>query len=147
MEQIQTCKKSVGVLHPALESSDRKDMDTLDKIQRRATKTITKLEYVSYEDRLRELVLVRLERRKFWGDLTAAFQYLKGPYKKDEDKLFNRVCSYKIRHNDFKLKENRLSPDTRKRFLTLKAAKHWNRLLTVGVDDPSLETLEVRMKD
>ena len=36
------------------------------------------MEYLSYEERLREVVSLSLERRSFWGDLLAAFQYLKG---------------------------------------------------------------------
>ena len=36
------------------------------------------MEHLSYEERLREVVSFSLERRRFWGDLLVAFQYLKG---------------------------------------------------------------------
>jgi len=54
---------------------------------------IRRLEHLSYEDRLRELGLFSLEKRRLQGDLLAAFPYLKGPYRKDGEELFTRVCS------------------------------------------------------
>ena len=42
----------------------RRDMDLLERVQRRATKMIHGMEYLSYEDRLRELGMFTLEKRR-----------------------------------------------------------------------------------
>jgi len=68
----------------------RRDADLLEHIQRRVTKMIQGMEYLSYEDRLRELGLFSPKRR-LWGNLTAAFQHLNRSYQKG-DRLFSRVC-------------------------------------------------------
>ena len=77
-------------------------MELLEPVQRRATMVIRRLEHLPYGEGLREVGLFSLERRKLQGDFTAAFQYLKGAYRKAGKGLFTRVCSNRTRGNGFK---------------------------------------------
>ena len=47
--------------------------------------------------------------------------------------------------NGFKLKEGRFSLDIRKKFFTVKVARHWHRLPREAVAEPSLERSKARL--
>jgi len=103
------------------------------------------MEHLSCEERLRELGLFSLEKRRLRGDLTAAFQYLKPAYEKAGEGLLTRGYSDRIRGNDFKLKESRFTLDIRKKLFTKRVVRHWNRLLREAVAALSLVVFKARL--
>jgi len=90
-------------------------------------------------------LFLSLEKRRLLGDLLAAFQFLKGAYRKDGEGLLTRVCSDRTRGNGFKLKEGRFKLDIRKKSFTMRVVKHWNRLPREAVAAPSLAVFKARL--
>jgi len=50
-----------------------------------------------------------LGKRRLQRDFTVAFQYLKGAYRKNGEKIFSRVCCNRTRSDGFKLREGSTS--------------------------------------
>ncbi|KAK4832418.1 LOW QUALITY PROTEIN: hypothetical protein QYF61_023097, partial [Mycteria americana] len=106
-------------------SQYKRDMDILERVQRRDLKIAKGLENLSYEAsisfKLSELGLFSLEKRKVKGDLINDYKYLKGGCKDDGARLFSVVPSDRTRGNGHKLKHWRLHLNIRKHFLHCEA--------------------------
>ena len=89
---------------------------------------IKSLDHLLYEERLGNLGMFSLGKRKPRGDLINV--YLKGGRRRiDEARLFLVMCSDRTRSNGLKLEHRKFHTNMWKNFFIVRVTEHWSRLL------------------
>ena len=121
----------------------RKDIDMLEKIQRRATKLIPGLIDFRYEERLKECGLTTLETRRLRGGQIEVFKILNGYENIDSNICFLEIKQCKItRGHNFKLVKKQSRLDVRKFSFSQRTINVWNKLSTECVHASSVNMLK-----
>ena len=108
----------------------KKDIDTLERIQRRATKMIPELRDLSYEKRLKECGLTTLETRRLRGDQIEVFKILNGYENIDRNMFFSLKKDSRTRGHEVKLVKDQCRLDIRKHSFSQRTINEWNKLST-----------------
>ena len=106
-------------------SQYKKCRDLLEIVQQRTT---SDLESLPYEERLGNLNLFSLEKRRLRGDLINVYKYLKCGSQRDMANLFSAVHGDRTRGNGHKVEHRKLRTNKRKNFFTMRVTEYWNML-------------------
>ena len=119
----------------------KKDIEILEKVQRRATKLVPRLKNNSYEERLDILNIYRLEQRRLRGDLIETFKILTSRENINSEIFFTRNPNH-LRGNSAKLFQKRSRLLVRSNFFSQRVVKYWNALPNNVVEAPSILTFK-----
>ena len=127
------------VRHPYL----RKDIESLERLQRRATKLVPALRDLPYQERLRELQLPTLAHRRVHGDAIQTFKIVKSI---DDCVFDNNFCySSSTRGHNLKLKKARFRTTFCQHQFSRRVIDLWNNLPQHVVDAKDVDIFNMRM--
>ena len=101
----------------------RKDIDKLERVQRRATRLISEISQLSYEERLQQSRLTTLETRRIRGDQIEVFKIMHGYERLNKD-MFFRIT----RGHSLALVKSHSRLDIRKYTFSQRVVNDWNKL-------------------
>ena len=123
----------------------RKDIEKLERVQRRATKLIPSLRHKTYEERISATKLTTLETRRLRGDLIQTFKIINKFDNVDADNYFDSCKDTRTRNNGFKLKSKCFNGNIAKNFFTYRVVKNWNELPTNVVNSTSVNMFKNKL--
>ena len=125
----------------------KKDIDKLERIQRRATKMIPEFRDLSYESRLLQRSLTTLETRRLRGDQVEMFKIVSGYEDVDRNMFFKLKEDSRTRGQKAALVKEQCRLDMRKYSFSQRVINEWNKLPNDCVNASSVNMFNNRMTD
>ena len=123
---------------------EKKDIDLLEGVQKRALRMINGYRYISYEARLRSTGLTTLVKRRVRGDLIEVFKIVHELDKVERGRFFID-SNTGLRGHNFKFLKKRCRLDVRKYFFSQRIINSWNKLPQNVVEADSLNAFKNRL--
>ena len=123
----------------------RKDIDKLERVQRKVTKMIPRVRNKPYEERLKELNLFSLSKRRIRGDLIEVFKIFKGFDNINVNDYLTVDRSNLTRNNGYKIIGKRFTSNEAKHFFFNRVVNIWNGLPRSAVDSRTVATFKNRL--
>ena len=123
----------------------KKDIDKLERIQRRATKMIPELRDLSYESRLLQCGLTTLENRRLRGDQIEVFKIVNGYEDVDRNMFFKLKEGSRTRCHKAALVKEQCRLDMRKYSFSERVINEWNKLPNDCVNASSVNMFKNRI--
>ena len=130
----------------------KRDIETLERVQRRATKKAPGLRGYEYEERLRILGLTTLEERRIRGDLIQQFKIVNGiekvkwhhpPTFKSEQNRTGPASG--VRGHRFSYHKDKFNDSIRMNFFNNRIANDWNVLPDAAVNSNSVNSFKAKI--
>ena len=112
-------------------------MQVIEKVQRRATKLLTDLKDLPYQERLEILNLPSLKFRQIRGDLLQAYKIIHNIDNIDCSNFFS-FTSNNTRNNELKIFKQYAKSSHRCNFFTNRVTNFWNNLSVEAKTAPSI---------
>ena len=121
-----------------------RDIDAVERVQRRATKTVPGISTMSYSDRLRTLRLPSLVYRRARGDMIETYKFLHNVYDLNNEWL-RRDPSTRTRGHSLKLEKRRCQTTMRQHCFSNRVINNWNSLPESIISAPTVNSFKSKL--
>ena len=124
----------------------QKDIQAIEKVQRRATKMVPGLGNLSYTERLRHLKLPSLNHRRRRGDMIYTYKILMGKLDVRKEDFFE-ISNLTTRGHKLKLRKQRVTKFTTMSVFSNRIVNDWNALPSHVIEAENVDTFKSRIDE